>query len=126
MDSRARHMERLRAMLVELLCAEIPDIRINTPDRALPNILNISFLDAERLDGEAILQLLDLRGIACSNGSACTSGSMQPSHVLKAMGRPDAEARAAVRFSLSKDNTEDDVRSAATALAEIVAEMRRS
>ncbi len=126
MDARARHMEQLRTMLVELLCAEIPDIRINTPDRALPNILNISFLDAERLDGEAILQLLDVRGIACSNGSACTSGSMQPSHVLKAMGRPDAEAHAAVRFSLSKDTTEDDVRCAAAALAEIVAEMRAS
>ncbi|GIV55253.1 MAG: cysteine desulfurase IscS [Candidatus Kapaibacterium sp.] len=126
MDARARHTGRLRALLQELLCTQIPNIRINTPERALPNILNISFLDAERLDGEAILQLLDFRGIACSNGSACTSGSMQPSHVLKAMGRPDAEARAAVRFSLSKDNTEDDVRSAAAALAEIIAEMRAS
>ena len=124
MESRTRTMVHLRNMLLEMLQARIPDIRINTPHHALPNILNISFLDAERLDGEAILQLLDLRGIACSNGSACTSGSLQPSHVLKAMGRSDAEARAAVRFSLSKDTTEEDVLTAASALAEIVAQMR--
>ncbi|MCX8051196.1 MAG: cysteine desulfurase [Chlorobi bacterium] len=124
MDERARHTSRLRDLLRRLVLERIADVRINTPPHALPNILNVSFLDAERLDGEAILQLLDMRGIACSNGSACTSGSMQPSHVLRAMGRPDAESRAAVRFSLSKDTTDDDVRTAAEALAEIVADMR--
>lgn len=124
MDERARHTSRLRDLLRRLVVERIADVRINTPPHALPNILNVSFLDAERLDGEAILQLLDMRGIACSNGSACTSGSMQPSHVLRAMGRPDAESRAAVRFSLSKDTTDDDVRTAAEALAEIVADMR--
>ncbi|MCX7929748.1 MAG: cysteine desulfurase [Chlorobi bacterium] len=124
MDDRAVHMRRLHNMLCQLLCEQIPDVRINTPSQSLPHILNISFLDAERLDGEAILQLLDMRQIACSNGSACTSGSMQPSHVLLAMGRPDTEARAAVRFSLSKDSTADEVRTAAAALADIIAEMR--
>lgn len=124
MESRAAHMRRLRDQLAQLIIEHIPDVRINTPPQALPNILNISFLDADRLDGEAILQLLDMRGIACSNGSACTSGSMQPSHVLKAMGRSDAEARAAVRFSLSKDTTEHEIVAAVHALAEIVADMR--
>lgn len=124
MESRAAHMRRLRDQLAQLILEHIPDVRINTPSHALPNILNISFLDADRLDGEAILQLLDMRGIACSNGSACTSGSLQPSHVLKAMGRSDAEARAAVRFSLSKDTTEQEIVAAVHALAEIVADMR--
>lgn len=124
MEFRSLHMARLRDLLKETLSAQIPDIRINTPQQSLPNIFNVSFLDAERLDGEAILQLLDLRGIACSNGSACTSGSLQPSHVLKAMGRSDAEARAAVRFSLSKDTTEEEINTAAAALAEIVADLR--
>ncbi|GIV53492.1 MAG: cysteine desulfurase IscS [Candidatus Kapaibacterium sp.] len=126
MTERSEHMRRLRDMLAALLRERIEAIRFNTPTAALPNILNVSFLDAERLDGEAILQLLDMEGIACSNGSACTSGSMQPSHVLKAMGRPDAEARAAVRFSLSKDTTDDDIRTAADALAEIIASLRQS
>ncbi len=125
MAERSFHMQRLRDLLAQLLRERIEEIRINTPDDALPNILNVSFLDAERLDGEAILQLLDMEGIACSNGSACSSGSMQPSHVLKAMGRSDAEARAAVRFSLSKDTTETDIRTAADTLAAIVSWMRQ-
>lgn len=125
MAERSLHMQRLRDLLAQLLRERIEGIRINTPNDALPNILNVSFLDAERLDGEAILQLLDMEGIACSNGSACSSGSMQPSHVLKAMGRSDAEARAAVRFSLSKDTTETDIRTAADTLAAIVSWMRQ-
>jgi cysteine desulfurase len=103
----------------------IPHIRLNTPpENALPNILNVSFTDAEGLDGEAILQAMDMRGIAVSNGSACVSGSLQPSHVLLAMGLPAAEAKAAVRFSVSKDTSSEEVVQAASALAEILAEMR--
>jgi cysteine desulfurase len=125
MEQRTAHMCRLRTLLAELLKRSIDGIRINTPEQSLPNILNVSFLDAEQLDGEAILQLLDMEGIACSNGSACTSGSMQPSHVLRAMGRSEAEARAAVRFSLSKDTTEAEIRTAVETLAAIVASMRQ-
>ncbi|MCS7000253.1 MAG: cysteine desulfurase family protein [Bacteroidota bacterium] len=126
MEGRRATMQHLRDMLIAQLQAQIPQIRINTPADALPNIVNISFLDAERLDGEAILQLLDMHGVACSNGSACTSGSMQPSHVLKAMGRPEAEARAAVRFSVSKDTTEEEILQAVEILAAIVAQMREA
>ncbi|HYF04196.1 MAG TPA: cysteine desulfurase family protein [Patescibacteria group bacterium] len=124
MEKRARKMQK-RITLLKTLVKDIPDIRINTPEQvALPNILNLSFTDANRLDGQAILQMLDMRGIAVSNGSACVSGTPQPSHVLKALGLPDAEANAAVRFSVSKDTTEEEIREAAGALREILGEMR--
>jgi cysteine desulfurase len=103
----------------------IPNVRFNTPtDDALPNILNVSFLDAEKLDGESILQAMDIAGVAVSNGSACVSGSLQPSHVLKAMGLPEFEARAAVRLSVSKDTSIDEVLMACTLLSEIIRNMR--
>lgn len=124
-ESRAAHTARLVALLRHELRQRIPQLRINTPtEYALPHILNLSFLDAEKLDGEAILQMMDMKGIACSNGSACVSGTMQPSHVLAAMGRPDAEAKAAVRFSLSKDSTEAEVYRVVEVMAEIIAGMR--
>ena len=124
-ERRAEQMSLQTRLLRQLLTEHLPNIRLNTPtEKALPNIVNISFLDAERLDGEAILQAMDMRGVAVSNGSACVSGSVQPSHVLVAMQRPDAEAKAAVRFSVSKDTTENEVRSAVEYLAEIVEGMR--
>ncbi len=125
MKVRAEVMASRIALLRELLTSTISNIRINTLiEQSLPNILNISFLDAEKLDGESILQSLDIQGIAASNGSACVSGSLQPSHVLSAMGLPAAEARAAVRFSVSKDTTEDEIRTAAQAIAEILTALR--
>jgi cysteine desulfurase len=126
MAERADAMRARTALLRQRLLENIPHIRLNTPppENALPNILNVSFTDAEGLDGEAILQAMDMRGIAVSNGSACVSGSLQPSHVLLAMGLPAAEAKAAVRFSVSKDTSSEEVVQAASALAEILAEMR--
>lgn len=111
MDTRAAQMLVCTQLLRELLLENVPLLRFNTPldeHSALPNIVNISFLDAEKLDGEAILQAMDMRGIAVSNGSACVSGSLQPSHVLVAMSRADAEAKAAVRFSVSKDTRTEE------------------
>lgn len=126
MAARAEIMASATTLLRTLLIDTIPNIRINTQaDKSLPNIINISFTDANILDGEAILQSLDIHGIAASNGSACVSGSLQPSHVLSAMGRSDAEAKAAVRFSVSKDTTEQEVRMAASALGEIIAGLRQ-
>jgi len=72
----------------------------------LPNTSNVSF---EYVEGEATLLLLDMAGIATSSGSACTTGSAEPSHVLQAMGIPPVTSRGTIRFSLSKYNTEDDV-----------------
>jgi cysteine desulfurase len=83
--------------------------------------MNVSFQHIN--DGEAILQLMDMAGIAVSNGSACVSGSQQPSHVLKALGLSDQEAKAAVRFSFSKDNTEEEITKAVLELKHIIASL---
>ena len=125
LEQRGKQMQTLtdtaRTMILEL----IPDVRINTPkDGALPNILNVSFRDADRLDGESILQLMDMRGVAVSNGSACVSGSLQPSHVLSAMGLSDAEAKAAVRLSVSHHTTNEEIAAAVQTLAIILRDLR--
>jgi cysteine desulfurase len=84
-----------------------PDTRVNGDQtRRLPNTLNISFLYVE---GESILYHLSDLGVAASSGSACTSGSLEPSHVIRAMGVPFIAAHGSIRFSLSRYNTGDDV-----------------
>lgn len=125
LERRTAHMQACIHHARAVLAAQIPDIRINTPELgALPNIINVSFVDAARLDGESILQAMDIAGVAVSNGSACVSGSLQPSHVLKAMGLSDAESRAAVRLSVSKDTTLDEIERACALLSEIIRNMR--
>lgn len=125
LEQSAEHMRSLIAEAHSAILTSIPDVRINTPDHdALPNILNVSFKDADRLDGESILQLMDMRGIAVSNGSACVSGSLQPSHVLLAMGRSSAESRAAVRISVSRYSTRQDIATAVETLAIILQDLR--
>ena len=107
-----------------MISQHIPQARINTPmDDAitLPSILNISF--SKISDGESILQLMDMVGIAVSNGSACVSVSQQPSHVLQAIGLSDKEAKAAVRFSFCKDNTIEEVEMAVMQLKTIIDSM---
>jgi len=89
--------------------SELPDARLNGPEpgpRRLPNNVNLSFPGA---DGETLLLSLDLHGVAVSSGSACASGSIDPSHVLLAMGLPLPLARAAVRFSFGRGTTEEDL-----------------
>lgn len=125
LEADERRLRAKKTLLQKLLYQAIPAIRCNTPDEcSLPHILNISFFDAEHLDGEAILQSMDMRGIAVSNGSACVSGSLQPSHVLSAMGLPASESRAAVRFSLSRQTTEEEITAAVFVLADILSSMR--
>jgi cysteine desulfurase len=87
------------------------------PQRHLPHILNVSFPGAET---ETLLMNLDLEGIACSSGSACTSGTLEVSHVLKAMNLPEAVLRSAVRFSFGRGNTVEEVIRAAETTARIV------
>lgn len=98
---------RLRDRLEQGLVSAIPDTRLNghATDR-LPNTLNLSF---KFIEGEAILLLLDRIGVCASSGSACTSGSLEPSHVLRAMGVPFTFAHGSIRFSLSRFNTQDEV-----------------
>ncbi len=87
----------------------------------LPNTSNIAF---EYIEGEAILLLLNKLGIAASSGSACTSGSLEPSHVMRAMGIPYTAAHGTIRFSLSRDNTEADIDRVAAAMPGVVARLR--
>ena len=97
----------LRDKLEKALMEKCPDCRLNgDPDNRLPNTCNISF---EYIEGEAILLMLDKYGICASSGSACTSGSLEPSHVLRAMGVPFTAAHGSIRFSLSRYNTEEEV-----------------
>lgn len=97
----------LRDKLENGLIESIRDSRVNgDPDNRLPNTSNISFKNVE---GEAILLMLDRLGIAASSGSACTSGSLEPSHVLRAMGVPFNYAHGSIRLSLSRYTIEDDI-----------------
>jgi len=97
----------LRDKLENAILEKCPDSRINgDKENRLPNTTNISF---EYIEGEAILLMLDKHGICASSGSACTSGSLEPSHVLRAMGVPFTAAHGSIRFSLSRYNTEKEV-----------------
>jgi len=103
-DTRVR---QLRDKLENQMAERVPNIRINGgASERLPNTANISF---EFVEGEAILLHMDEFGICASSGSACTSGSLQPSHVLRAMGVPFTMAHGSIRFSLSVYNTEEEI-----------------
>jgi cysteine desulfurase len=91
-------------------------------EHRLPNTTNIAF---EGIESEGALMLLDERGICCSAGSACTSGSVHPSHVLKAMGFSNHRARSSLRFSFGRFNTEEEVDVASAALPEVIDKLRR-
>lgn len=92
------------------------------PDNRLPNTSNIAF---EFIEGEAILMLLNKQGIAASSGSACTSGSLEPSHVMRAMDLPYTAAHGSIRFSLSRYNTMEEVERVIEAVPPIVAQLRK-
>ena len=100
-------VRKLREKLEKAILKSCPDSQLNgDPDNRLPNTSNISF---EYIEGESILLMLDKFGICASSGSACTSGSLEPSHVLRAMGVPFTAAHGSIRFSLSRYNTEKEV-----------------
>jgi cysteine desulfurase len=125
----ARHMKdentkvrALRDKLEKAVLATCPDSRVNGDrEHRLPNTTNISF---EYIEGEAILLLLDRHGICASSGSACTSGSLEPSHVLRAMGVPFTAAHGSIRFSLSRYNTEQEVDFTIAKMPEIINRLR--
>jgi cysteine desulfurase len=116
-------VKALRDKLEKALLEKCPDCRLNgDPDNRLPNTSNISF---EYIEGEAILLMLDKYGICASSGSACTSGSLEPSHVLRAMGVPFTAAHGSIRFSLSRYNTEEEVDYTIEKLPPIVNQLRK-
>lgn len=125
MEQNVRSMQQLTARLEAGLRAHVPQMHVNTPvEGRAPHILNVSFEDAATLDGEAILQMLDMRGVAVSNGSACVSGSLQASHVLLALGRDKAEAKAAIRCSVGKGTTEQEIDQAIAIITDVIRRLR--
>jgi cysteine desulfurase len=109
MNVEQREVARLRDLLEKELTEKAIDATVNGDiEHRLPNTTNISF---KYIEGESILMLLSEVGIAASSGSACTSGSLEPSHVLRAMGIPFTRVHGSVRFSLSRYNTEEDIHS---------------
>jgi len=112
----------LRDRLQDGLLAAIADVHLNGDrERRLPNTCNLSF---QYIEGEGILLLLDRVGVAASSGSACTSGSLEPSHVLRALGLPFTLTHGSIRFSLSRYNTQDEVDYVVQVLPPIIERLR--
>jgi cysteine desulfurase len=122
LDADSQRIGVLRDRLEHGLLSQIPDSRVNAAHAPrTPNTTNISFAGIE---GEALVIALDLRGIAVSTGAACSSGAVEPSHVLTAIGLPAAEARSCVRFSLGRHTTDAEIDFALRTVPEAVSQLR--
>jgi cysteine desulfurase len=122
MDENAEKITRLRNILIDGITGAIPHVRLNG-DRTnrLPNNANLSF---RYIEGEALLLHLDLNGIAASSGSACASGSLEPSHVLLGMGLAAEDAHSSLRFTLSEATTHEEINTVLAILPGIVDKLR--
>ena len=121
-EGHAKKLAHMRDRLIDGILAEIPEVRLNGHrTERLPNNVNVSI---RYIEGEALLLRLDLAGIAASSGSACTSGSLDPSHVLLAIGLPHEIAHGSLRLSLGDFNTEHDVDVVLEKLPQIVSTLR--
>ena len=122
LEANAEYVTALRDRFIDRVIAEIPYVKLNGHrTQRLPNNADNSF---EYIEGESILFSLDLEGIAVSSGSACSSGSLEPSHVLLAMGVDEALAHGSIRFTFGKRNTVEEIDYAVDKLKEIVARLR--
>lgn len=122
MEERRDKVTKMRDYLIERLEKEVPYCRLNGDrEHRLPNNVNFSFRFVE---GEAMLIMLDMKGICASSGSACTSGSLDPSHVLLAIGLPHEEAHGSLRLTLSHENTMEELDFVVEAVKEIVSKLR--
>ena len=121
-EQNAAYVSSLRDRFISRVLHEIPYVKLNGhPQKRLPANANFSF---RYIEGESLLFSLDLAGIAVSSGSACSSGSLEPSHVLLAMGLPEGLAHGSIRFSFGKDNTPAQIDYAVDKLKEIVVKLR--
>ena len=121
-DDEHTRVRAMRDKLEQTILKTVPSVRVNgDPEHRLPNTSNISF---EYIEGESILMLLDMYHICASSGSACTTGSLEPSHVLRAMGIPYTAAHGAIRFSLSRYNTMEEVDFVLEKLPPVIARLR--
>lgn len=122
MEASNERLVRLRDRLIQGIFSKIDHIRLNGhPTKRLPGNVNISF---EYIEGESLLLSLDMKGIAASSGSACTSGSLDPSHVLLAIGLSHEIAHGSLRLTLGEENTEEDVDYVLEVLPDIVNRLR--
>lgn len=123
MEERTKKKMELRDYLIQRILDEIPYTRLNGhPKKRLPNNANFSF---RFIEGESLLIMLDMKGICASSGSACTSGSLDPSHVLLAIGLPHEIAHGSLRLTLSEETTKEDIDYVVESLKEIVANLRK-
>jgi cysteine desulfurase len=123
MEEEGRRLDGLREILWEKISARIDAVSLNGhPDSRLPHLASISF---QGVEGEAMMLNLDLKGVAVSTGSACTTGTLEASHVLLAMGIDPAVAQGTLRFSLGRSNTGEDIDYVTETLPEIVDRLRK-
>ncbi len=121
-EEHRNHLKELRDYYISQIQERIPYIKINgEPENGLPGLSNISF---RFIEGEGILLNLDLKGISASSGSACTSGSLDPSHVLLAIGLPHEIAHGSIRISMGKYNTKEEVDYLIEQMVEIIGRLR--
>jgi cysteine desulfurase len=123
MAQEATEVRALRDHFEEEILARVPGAQVNgDAEHRLPNTSNLAF---DGIDSEGALMLLDQHHICCSSGSACTTGSLHASHVLKAMGFPDERARASLRFSFSRFNTRAEIEKALEIVPKVIGKLRR-
>ena len=121
-QTHSSHLQELRDMTIEEILKAIPHSRLNGhKEKRLPGNVNISF---EYIEGESILLMLDSKGVCASSGSACTSGSLDPSHVLLAIGLPHEIAHGSLRLTFGEENTKDDVKYLLEILPPIIEKLR--
>jgi len=122
MDVYTEKIRKLRDRARDMILSRIPYVRLNGPvDKRLPGNLNLSF---QFIEGESLLLLLDMKGIKASSGSACSSGSLDPSHVLMAIGLPHEIAHGSLRLTFGESNEDSDVDYLVDSLEEIVTRLR--
>lgn len=122
MEERQKKEMAMRDYLIDHILAEVPYVRLNGDrKRRLPNNVNFSF---QFVEGESLLIMLDMQNICASSGSACTSGSLDPSHVLLAIGLPHEIAHGSLRLTLNEDITEDEIKYVIVKIKEIVEKLR--
>ncbi len=128
LESENERLTILNRSMRKRIESEVPGAIFNSPlEDALPNILSVS-MDSRKMeiDGDALIINMDLEGIAVTSGSACSSGSLQPSHVISALGRDERTTRATVRFSFGRFTTKEEVETACDVFAEVVARTGKS
>jgi len=122
MEERAKKERELQSYMIERILGEIPYVRLNGDrNKRLPNNINISI---QFIEGESLLIMLDMKGICASSGSACTSGSLDPSHVLLAIGLPHEIAHGSLRMTLGAENTKEEMDFVVDSIKEIVEKLR--